>query len=428
MSSGVYSTQGKTLMFRAESALGTGAGTLQNVRFTEGTFPTDSRILVANPNGGHAHSFDVDDHGIPIEMYREGAISFTTEIRGPATPGDKPPVVSFMEAAGCTATDMTGDTTVAGVPAVDSVEFTDDYGDEGLCAAVELANSKYFPMLIGSYATSTATPGMDLPSAPSASDIIANMYTVIPTTGALAATDTLELVVNTRGTQSSGQDLSFRYNACACSGIGEMSFKYGEAPKMAFTFNFGKMVEESDAIAEEAFYDSAKMAVIDDNFEAAYATWDPAGGITRNVFHMLECSFTWGFKTIPIMASGGGSVAGLQGYIQVADPNPKLTVTGLYDTSWQTLLQDENDAYKYFHFIQPCTFDEGNEAAFGLWLPKCRLAADAPVSHDFVGGEFIKSTTTWDVSVADWTDAGSKLDSNIKVAPWYFGVLHGTMD
>jgi hypothetical protein len=415
-------------MYRTESALGTGNGTLQNIRFTEGTFPTDSRILVANPNGGHAHSFDVDDHGIPIEMYREGALSFSTEIRGPATPGNKPPIVTLMESAGCTATALSGDTTVAGVPAVDSIELTDDYGGFGLACAVELANSKYFPVLSADYGASTITPTMDLPSAPSASDTVANMYCVVPTTGALAATDTLELVVNTRGTQSSGQDLSFRYNACSCSGIGELSFKYGEAPKLAFTFNVGKLVEESDAIAEESFYDSAKMAVINDDFEAAYATWDPAGGITRNVFHMLECSFTWGFKTIPIMASGGGSVAGLQGYIQVADPNAKLTVTGLYDTSWQTLLQDENDAYKYFHFVQPAVFDEGNESAFALWLPKCRLAADAPVSHDFVGGEFIKSTTTWDVSVADFTNVGGKIDSNAATAPWYFGVLHGTMD
>jgi hypothetical protein len=427
MASGVYSTQGKTLMYRTESALGTGSGTLQNLRFTEGTFPTDSRILVANPNGGHAHSFNVDDHGIPIEMYREGALSFTTEIRGPATPGNKPPIVTLMESAGCTATAMGGDTTVAGTPAVDTVELTDDYGGFGLACAVELAGSKYFPILAADYSASTITPTMDLPSAPSASNTVANMYCVIPSTGALAATDTIELVANTRGTQSSGQDLSFRYNAVSCSGIGELSFKYGEAPKMSFTFNVGKLTEESDAIAEETFYDSAKMCVIDDNFEAAYATYDMGGGITRNVFHLLECTFVWGFKVIPIMASGGGSVAGLQGYIQVADPNPKITITGLYDSSWQSLLQDENDSYKYFHFVQPCVYDEGNESAFGLWLPKCRLSTEAPVTHDFVGGEYIKSTTTWDVTTEAFTNSGTTIDSNSAAAPWYFGVLHGTM-
>jgi hypothetical protein len=268
---------------------------------------------------------------------------------------------------------------------------------------------------------------MDLPSIPSASDTVANMYTVTPFTGALDATDTLEFVYNTRGTLSSGQDLSWRYNAVSCSGVGELTFKYGEAPTLAFSFNVGKISEESDAIAAESFYDSAKMAVINDDFEAAYAASDLAGGITRSVFHLLECTFTWGFKVMPIMASGGGSVAGLQGYIQVADPNPKLTVTGLYDTAWTTLLEDQNDAYKYFHFVQPAVFDEGNEAAFGLWLPKCRLSPEAPVSHDTVGSEYIKSTTTWDVSTSG-LDSANLLDTVPAAAPWFFGVLHGTMD
>ena len=426
MTYGIYPTQGKTLAFRGESALGTGNGTLKDIRHTEPTFPTNTRTLIENPNSGHAHSYNLDDHGIEHEMVREGALSFSTEIRGPATPGDIPPIVTFFQSAGCNVADMTGDTTISDVAAaVDEFDLGDDYGVVGQCMAVELADSKYFPCLTAAYAASAVTPSMALPTAPADSAVVANMYTITPASGAIGATDSLEFVLNTRGTQTANQDLSLKYNGCACSAVGELSIKPNEAPKLAFTFNVGSVDEQSDAIAAESFADAAKMAVTDYNFEAAYAAYDMAGGITRACYAIEEVKFNWGFKVIPINSAGCGNFKGIQGYMQIPDGKPTLTVTGFYDNAWATLLENQGDNYKYFHFVQPAIYGEGNESAWGLWLPKCRLDGEAPVVHDVLAENCIKSTTTWICSAEAYT--GTTIDSNAAAAPWYFGILHGTM-
>ncbi len=420
MAEGFYSSQGRTLGYRLESALGTGTGSLAEIRHKELTSPTATRILVENKPEGHAHAYSNEELPVPLEKYREGALSFTTDIRR-ATAGDtQAPIATLFESAGCEV-NTTGDTTTSGTPTTTSILLTADEGDDAEASLIELNNGQYFPTLAAAYGSSTITPSMALPSAPSGGNAVEVMSTITPYARPVPVGKSLEFNINTRGTHTSGQDLSYLYNGCACSEVGELSLKFGESPQLSFSFHVGKVADQADAIANESFIGNQQITPIDDNFEVGFAAASYSGGITRARLSMDNndgMTFNWGFTTVPIPSTGNSSYAGLSGtngYMQVAS-TPTLTFTGFFDSAWMNKL--ETISNYYWHFIQPTT--SLASPAYGLWLPSTHLAVENPIEIIYQGADTIKAKITMECTCANYDL--EVLNTESGAAPWFFAI------
>ncbi len=420
MAEGFYSSQGRTLGYRLESAVGTGTGTLYETRHKELTAPGATRILVENKPQGHAHAYSNEELPVPLEKYREGALSFTTDIRRSATADTAPPIADFFESAGCEIYN-TGDTVVTGTPSAVSIPLTADEAAVGAANLVELANGQHWPTLAASYTPNTIVPGMGLPSVPAGADAVEMMTTITPFARPVPTGKTLEFCVNTRGTHTNGQDLSVLYNGCACSEIGDLALKFGESPQLSFTFHVGKVADQSDDIANESFYEGAEIPVVNDFFEVGLATANSSGAIANTRVSMDNeegMSFNWGLSCNPIPSVGNSSIAGLSGtngYIQVA-ATPTLTFTGFFDKDWFDRI--ETIGSYYWHFIQPTS--DYDVPAFGLWLPNTHFAAENPLEILWEGSDTIKAKVTMECTCANY--GSETLNTQSGAAPWFFAI------
>ena len=411
-------SQGQTLGYVQESALGTNGGGFGEIRYQENVeFPTSTRTGVMNPNRGHAHPFNFSDKPIFIEKFQEGALSFSTFIRRDAS--STMPIADFFESAGCVVASTTASTVAsyASTVAFDLGDSGAAYGAVGNAVLVQLSDDTYYPVLVSAKATDTITPGMAIPSITANGKTIAAMTTIYPRSRPVVATKSLAFEFHSRATHTTGEDLAYELQGCALNTIGELVLTPSTPPVMQFSFTVGKIDQKTDAIAEETFVCSEAFAIVNDNFKFETAASSAAGGIARGDGILKEAKIAWGFKGVPVIGEGSGVFAGIQGYILQADGMPKITITGEFTKDYWTALEGTNTS-QYIGLIQPTT--STTVPAFGFWAPNCHLDPETPPVVDFNGDSYVVATATYICTSAGYDS--DTLPEEAGAAPWYFAI------
>ena len=420
-------SQGKTFGLAAETALGTNGGTFSEIRYNEDvTYPSNTRVGIANPNKGHGHPFDNSDKPIFIEKVREGALTFQTMIRRALAANTAPPIAQFFESAGC---DISTNTVSAVASYVDESNF--DLADSGVAygiagdiiapmiddATSDLDNY-YYPALIAAKATDTIDLAMELPAATSNAQVIEVCTTMQPRSQAVSATKTLAFRRQSRATHTTAEDLTDDLEGCALSGVAEMVLTPSSPVTMDLTFHVGKVDQKNVTFAAETFVDSEKFVVINDNFRFEFAADDVSGNITRADSLLKEAKISWGFKTVPIPSEGDGTFAGIQGYMAQADGTAKVTITAEFSkASWTDMEAATLPSY-YIGLVQPT--DNLATPAMAFFAPQAHLDPETPPVIDYSGDSYILATVTYICSSAGYNSA--TLPAAPGASPWYFGI------
>ena len=417
--------------FDAETALGTAAGAPKGIR-PEATpeMPTSPRKLIANSNAGHRHPLNTEAKPIAVEVFRENALKFSTRIRRASADGATtyPSIGYFLESGGWTRGSST-DTTIDDVaPDPGEFDLAADTVVAGQAILVELPSGAHVPCLVAHYASPEVTPGVELSATPANGAAVTAMHTYTPatsTTYQVPTNKTLTFIYNSLGYYTAGMDASYTFNGCSLTEIGALEIgAVGTAPTMAFGFHVGKVVgPQSDAIGADSFHDSAPFAVVTDDMEFAIVDADYTGGISLLTKCIKSATVNFGLATTPIGCVGGGSFAGLQGYMLVQTP-PTITIDGFFtgDTTISKEVFDElvgSNTSKHVHLIQPTR--DVDSPAWGVWLPNCHLQADAEPTIQFEGDDnTIRFQATFEADLAGF-DSLSDIDE-VEASPIFFAI------
>lgn len=420
-------SEGKTFGYAAETALGTNGGTFSEIRYNEEvTYPSNTRVGIANPNKGHGHPFDFSDKPIFIQKYRENALAFQTMIRRSASANTAPPIALFFESAGC---DISTTTVSSVATYVDESNF--DLGDSGAAYGIvgdiilprindgtsDLDNF-YYPALIAAKATDTIDLAMELPAATANAEPIEVMTTIQPRSQAVSSTKTLAFRRQSRATHTTAEDLTDDLEGCALGGVAEMTLTPSSPVTMDLTFHIGKVDQKNVTFAAETFVDSEKFVVINDNFRFEFAADAVAGNIARADSLCKEAKISWGFKTVPIPSEGDGTFAGIQGYMAQSDGPARVTITAEFSKShWTDMEASELPSY-YIGLVQPT--DNLATPAMAFFAPMAHLDPDTPPVVDYSGDSYILATVTYICSSAGYDS--DTLPADPGAAPWYFGI------
>jgi hypothetical protein len=375
-------TRGQTLSYKVETALGTAGGSEKFIRYEdEGlVFPSDIGVWLDNSNNGHQHPYNRSDDPIYDQVYGEGLITIPYRIRRASSADANPPFAEFLESAGWTC-NLTPDTTVAGTPAVGSFDLTDNTGmGHGKAILVEDTNGLYYPVLTADLTTDTVTPAMDMPVNTAATNAVEVMSTCYPTSQQVPTTKTLTFYRNTRNTHTSGEDMQFFAQGCALSGAGDIVLEPHQPITTSLTFHCAKHDFVADAIAEEtsSLADGEKFCFLDDNFNLEFADASSAGGITFADIIMQQATINLGINTMPMNATGSGTIGGVQGWMHDAATSPSVTlILNVAKARWDDMAGA--NTRKYIGLVQPTT--SLTTPAFGFWLPNARQHGD-PIKLD----------------------------------------------
>tara|TARA_Y100000296_G_scaffold84238_1_gene117033 strand:+ start:2406 stop:3518 length:1113 start_codon:yes stop_codon:yes gene_type:complete len=361
-----------------------------------------------------------------LQQWFDGGLSFGQYIRAASgAAGTQAPLADCFKSGGCQVATTSGNTTVTGTPAVDTVELTADYGAVGQAVLLQQDDGTWVPIIAASYGSSIITPLFDLAAAPSTGNVVVEMNNIMPYSRPVPAAATLEFMHATRGVYSGTEDLKWTMNGCAMSEPGELTLKYGEIPSLVSTYHVGKSVPgDGVAIADEGSYRGiATPAITNDNFEANFSlgTTSTSGGVTRALRSFKEIVVNFGFKTNGIVCAGGGSYAGLEptnGYIQTA-VKPSITVTGLWDKEFLDKLDGTDSDSTAIQLAQKRSAVI-TETAWILAAPNCHLSADGPMEVQLAGDDVVLAKLKFEMTCADLSSETN--NSEWGAAPWVFAI------
>jgi hypothetical protein len=432
----VKPSQGQTLAYDPETALGTATGTYNEIRYTgDITHPTDTRVGVANPNRGHAHPANFEDDAIYIEQYRPDALTFSTYIRRSSAANTDPPLALFFQSGGC---NLSRNTVSVVSSYVDDSNFDIETGKASvgdivlikLEEASHVLDELYYPSLIVALsvgATDTIDLGMELPANTANAEPVEVMTTITPISSVVGATETLTFRHQMRATKDTAEDLTYDLNGCALSGVGQMAFRRGEPPTLELTFHLAKVAEKGNndggiTFTAETFTDSEKFAVVDENFRLDISD-DHSGSpinLTRNNNIFKEATVDWGFKCVPVDGTGDGAIAGLQGYVLQMDGPAKITVTTSFDPQWtESALEATGSQPEYYiEMCQPT--DVLAKPAFAFIAPRCIIDPETRPVTDYTSDSYILTTATFICTSAEL--ASASLPAQVGASPWFFGI------
>ena len=420
-----FPKQGEVLSYAMETALGVDDATFTDIRFQQDslTLPSHTRTLLPNPNVGHRHAYDRSDKAIPIQAFLDGGLSFSQFIRRASPANTDPPLAFFFESAGWNIARNTV-TTVASYVSTTQWDLGDSgvaYGTPGEFVLVKIEDGTssldefYYPVLIAAKATDTITPGMALPAATADTEPIEVMTTMWPRSRVVPATKTLSFFHNSRATHTTGEDLAHEFAGCALKIVGSMTLKPNEAPVLSWTFHVGVVDQQSDAIANEAFADSEKYAVVTHDCRVELGNSVDAGGVARGDAILQEATVDFGFECVPRMGYGAGTLAGLQGYVLRAT-QPRITLTADYSKDYWDDVEGTN-ASQYLSIVQPTS--DLDTPAFAVCMPKCHIDHENTLILDR-SADIVTCTVPYIGSVADYNSENDNDEPG--AAPIYFGV------
>jgi len=432
MTATTKSTQGVSFSIDQEASFGGGLNdAYDEVRMAEvPDLPTGTLFGVGQPNL-HAHAFKNSDKPVFITKYFDNG-SYTCDIRAAAAANGTPIIATLLESMGCVVSSCLTPFVTTLATYVDTGNWTltaDVYGanTSAVCGLLELDSGLYYPVMLADYvsATKTCTPGMDIPSASSATNVWEYATTIVPQ--ARVSSKSLALRLSTRGdiSEDATEKLSYTYKACAAIGVAELTFgAVGTKPQFKFTLAGVEEGQATEAITAETYIDSQIPLVITQDFNIELADAAVAGGITANSFIKKgDCTVSLGIKAIPILGEGSASSCpgGIQGYVLQADGRPRVTIRGLYQGEnaypdvW-TEISTTGNTSQFVGLVQGHRDTTLATPGFGFWMPNAHIPADAlPILH-YKDSETIDFTVTYEADNAGY-DSGT-LNADRGAVPW----------
>jgi hypothetical protein len=410
--------------YRGESALGTGSGTWKSLYLEETPeFPTSTRMLAENSPKGFQNPHE-REKPIPYEIYRENAFRLKQRFRCAETAGQAPAIGALFQSAGWT--QSVGGATAVSSATVGAIGVDSATGmAAGKVVLVELDSGVYYPMLINSVATLDLIPQIDLPSAPSADNVVELMYSWTPTSslGFQIPTDkTLQFRYNSLGYDDDAVgDLSFIYTGCAVGELAAIELgKVGTIPQLDFGIHVCTVDKTPNDIADDDFQDGVNFAVMNGDFEMAFATAETDGSLITPLVtkYVDSITVTPGITTVVQSAQGSGGVNNAQGFLLQQTP-PQVSFTAYwrgddaFENNIWTQLESLSASDFYWHAVQPTR--SLSHPAFSIHMPKCHLLAGSEPSIMFDSDGWIKCTITLEATVGGI--GGEKTISEIASAP-----------
>ena len=410
-------SRGFTIGVGQETSFGAG-GAMRIVRLEEAPeFPDAPKQLVKQANLHHNPTI-TSDEPLYQETVQEGAIKLAVAPRVPAAATYMPTIMQFLQAAGWGVNKpaTAADTTIATYTSDSEIILTADLGCvAGDVIMIELDNGKFFPALISKYTalSKTVLLSMALPTVASADNKVYVCYTAIPLWDELAATDTLKMEYNTRGSydSSGGSDsdnLQFTGRGIACSGLDAITFEPGmKLPNFPFSFHCADVAFDEDDLVAGTAQDASKLNVfadVDFGFCAAGAEGGD-GELAHTAKKVISVTWTPPVATVPVPAEGSTTavVNSCQGYMADPEDTGLLEVVFLQEkdllNECYEITDDEGantNEVKYVHVCVPSSA-MATIPALSIHVPRCRQVEASSV--DF-GDKFVKMTCKFQPSAA----------------------------
>lgn len=414
------------LHMRPESSLGTSAASWRQLRIDgPPTFDSSTYQLIAAEVGGTRNPLDLT---LPekVQICKEDVLSFKMRVHRAAADGNVANIATLAKAAGLSVLTGSDATTTAGTPTATSIDLTADYGALGQASLIADDSGVYWPVLAAAYGSQTITASMGMPSAPSASNAVEIMNTIMArtaTTYQVATDETLQFRLNTYGQWDDALgDLAFVWTGCGVASIGGFSVgKAGEYPTYDISVHGTPSDMSAVDISADAFYDSGRFPVNNPDMEFGWADANSSGAIANNSVPIEKCDVSFGIKTIPIWAQGNGGTGGISGYMSMLE-NPTCTITTKwikntdFEYKWITQLEDDNTP-QYIHCLQPTR--DTDQPAWGYWQPNSHIQPGGEPKVD-VSGDMLKISATF---VGDLSGYNSELDiDEYGSSPFYHAV------
>lgn len=411
-----------TLGLDAETALGTPAGAIKEIRWDEATFPNRPGNLVEQPNLGHEHMANTDDRPVTHSTRIDDGIQLTIKLRKDNGTNVNP-LASFLLSGGCNNKEggtVSADDTLAAYVSTTDFTLTADSSQIGSAGALKLTAAgkylnHYFPVLTADYAVKAITPSMAIPAASEVSAPYLPMHCFTPGMGVpVGATSTLTLVQQTRAPHTATEDWNFNNLGCALSNFGPLVFEAGGQVTIPMSLHVCKVDDAAGLLAASVFLDAEKHILIDDLCELGYANFAAAGGIASSALEFKKLEFDPGVAVEGNTATGAGSCGDTANYFANYTP-ATVTLTVNFAKVYFDDFQTEAQTPKYIHLIQG-TDAPTTKPCFGLWFPKCTLMADG-ATYD-TSANYVQAVLKYKLSAANYgTDTSNDSRGN---APWYF--------
>ena len=421
-----YSSKGRTVGIDVQTSLTEEpTGAFGEIRLEEPvTIPTDEKMVVAQPNVGHANAMDWGDQPVTYEGVRTDAVTLPITFRQGNATGVQSPLATMAESGGCAVVN-TIDDVVDVYTDLSNFSITTGYGadDAGFCTTVVLDDGTFYPALVNNYTESTkaVTLQMDLPSAASGTNATQSTDTILPQTGQVDNAKLLSLLVSTRGAHTGTEDLAWYLRACALSSFGEISIEPGAAEagiiKVSPTYHAAKVEQSAVALAAESFIDSDKVQHISNNLVFEFGDYADGGELTHANLELLKATITLNHTTIPIPGEGSTSTLnGIQGYMAQTAEQPTVVLEVLMDKAYWADFKLATQTEKHIGFVMPSTL--AASPAWGIWLPRCYQSA-SPVA-DLHGSEYIKATLTYSATSPDFDSETANNSGG--TSPWFMAL------
>jgi hypothetical protein len=433
------STQGVSFSLDVEASFGGGLNdAYDEVRMAEvPDLPTGTLFGVAQPNL-HANAFKNSDKPVFLTKFFEDG-TYVANIRAAASANGTPVIAMLFESMGCVVSSNLTPFVTTLATYVDAGNWTltaDTYGGvntSAVCGLLELDSGLYYPVMLADYAfaTKTCIPGMEIPSASSATNIWEYATTIIPQARPTPAAKTLAARLSTRGDISEGtgatpyEELSYNYKAVAATGVAELTLgAVGTIPTMSFTLSGVEEGQATEAITSETYIDSQIPLAITQDFNIELGDASAAGDIAQKSFAKKgDATIAFGIKAMPILGEGSASTCpgGIQGYVLQADGRARVTFRGLYQGEnaypdiW-TEISTTGNTSQYVGFVQGHRDTTLATPGFGFWMPNCHIPADALPQLHYKDSETIDFTVTYEADIAGY-DSGV-LNADRGATPW----------
>jgi len=413
----------RTLGYNKESSLGSGISSPGEIRFTDETLPAQSRMLAENPTTGHAHPYKShDSRPIPYEMYRENALSFTTEVRRSTAENTAPPIADFFESAGCSVATTSRDT-IASETSTTDYTMTGGSVNEGEAHLIQSAaagSGLYWPSLVADNTASQIDPLVALPEVTDSGRLAEVMSTIWPQLRQVPTDATLAFRASFPFDYDGGSDqVVCDFTGCALGQAPVMTIPAaaGSPFQMTHSFHVGKIAYDDVAFGAETFVDSERFVIRTDDFRFDAYTFDADGGIALSALCVYDVVIDPGFTVVPIASACNSSHAGLQGYMHTPGV-PMVTLTADFDIRYIDDVEATLQTLKGFRLLQPTSAIA--TPAFGFWGHNAYLSGDDAVTYDHKGNTYVTMTLKYRLSSGEINSETGITD--IGAAPWHMAI------
>ena len=356
---------------------------------------------------------------VTTSQYVDGALTLTTVLRKPTTPGADSFIVEAFKSGGYQVA-SSDDTTVD-----DEESAVDEFDMDGATAVLSgegghilLPTGRYFPFLSSSTTEGTVVPSMALPEIPADDAVILGADTVSP--GAPGITTDWLSFRHWNQMKSGANWVYHLLTGCGMESCGDIVVERGTLPSVEMTFRAATVTRGTGAALPEDDFSEAVGIQVWEDVLFGYATASTDGGIAAAYLSAIKATLTPGVVTVPVPESGsdadhGGLAAHLS---NPDDARPRLTVeivaTESFLDDWEVVTAGVRGVSRYISLVQPGT---AGAPGTGIFCPSARLIEQP--SPEPYGSDYEKMTLVFELYPAGYDSTDGGLPGVQANQPWY---------